>query len=547
MQKDTAPDGANFIKNIIAADVAAGKTRVATRFPPEPNGYLHLGHVKSICLNFGMKQDFQGSCNLRFDDTNPEKENEEYMASIKNDVHWLGFEWDELRHASDYFPQLLDYAYQLIDRGLAYVDSQSGEEIRQQRGTLTEPGQESPYRNRSVAENRQLFDEMVAGQHPDGSHVLRAKIDMASPNINLRDPVIYRIRHAAHFHAGDSWKVYPMYDYTHCLSDMLEGITHSLCTLEFEDHRPLYDWVLDVLNTPCHPRQIEFARLALEYTVLSKRRLIQLVQEGHVQGWDDPRMPTIAGLRRRGVPAGALREFCRKIGISKADGTIAIEYFESVIRDYLNEHAPRRMAVLRPLKLTITNLADDFRQTLTVANHPQREELGTRQLSFSNQLFIEREDFAEVPPPKWKRFSLGGAIRLRGAYVLRCDEVVKDAAGEIVELRCSYDPDTLGQNPVGYKASGVIHWVDGRNCQPAEIRSYDRLFLEKNPMAAENFLDTINPQSLQIISGARVEATPFGEPFTSYKFARLGYYAFDADSSAERLVFNRTITLKEGN
>ncbi len=546
MPRETAtPEGANFIKNIIEDDVKQGKTTVITRFPPEPNGYLHLGHVKSICLNFGMKEQFQGRCNLRFDDTNPEKENEEYMASIKNDVHWLGFEWDELHHASDYFPQLLDYAYQLIDKGLAYVDSQSSEEIRVNRGTLKEPGRDSPFRQRSVAENRQLFDEMVAGKHPDGSHVLRAKIDMAAPNINLRDPVIYRIRHAAHFHAGDGWKVYPMYDYTHCLSDMLEGISHSLCTLEFEDHRPLYDWVLDVLNTPCHPRQIEFARLALEYTVLSKRRLIQLVQEGHVAGWDDPRMPTIAGLRRRGIPAGALREFCQRIGISKADGTIAIEYFESVIRDYLNASAPRRMAVLRPLKLTIKNL--DHSETLTVANHPQREELGTRPLTFSNQLFIEQEDFAEVPPPKWKRFSLGGAIRLRGAYVLRCEEVVKDADGAIVELICSYDPATLGKNPEGYKANGVIHWVDGNNCRPAEIRNYGRLFLEKNPAAAENFLDTINKNSREILTGALIENTPFTDVHRAYQFERLGYYALDPDSSAEKLVFNQTISLREGN
>ncbi|MDO4434933.1 MAG: glutamine--tRNA ligase/YqeY domain fusion protein [Cardiobacteriaceae bacterium] len=538
---------ANFIKNIIEEDLAQGKNegKVITRFPPEPNGYLHLGHVKSICLNFGMKALFSGRCNLRFDDTNPEKENEEYMSSIKNDVRWLGFEWDELHHASDYFPQLLDYAYQLIDKGLAYVDSQTAEEIRLNRGTLTEAGKNSPYRERSIAENKALFDEMVAGKYPDGAHVLRAKIDMASPNINLRDPVIYRIRHAVHFHAGDSWKVYPMYDYTHALSDMLEGITHSLCTLEFEDHRPLYDWVLEALQTPCHPQQIEFARLSLEYTVLSKRRLIQLVQEKHVDGWDDPRMPTIAGLRRRGIPARALREFCHKIGISKADGTIAIDYFEGVIRDDLNQHAERRMAVFKPLKVTITNLLEDHSEILSVANHPQNEAMGKRNLNFSNRLYIEQEDFAEVPPAKWKRFYLGGAIRLRGAYVLTCQEIVKNEQGEIVELLCTCDMNTLGKNPEGYKANGVIHWVDAKSALVAEVREYERLFKQANPMASEHFLDTINPESKQTLS-VYLEKSAFGEPTTPYQFERVGYYAVDKDSSGDKWVFNKTVGLKEG-
>ena len=542
------PEAANFIKNIIEEDLKNGKNdgRIVTRFPPEPNGYLHLGHVKSICLNFDMAERFNGYCNLRFDDTNPEKENEEYMASIKRDVHWLGFDWKHLRHASDYFPQLLDYAWQLIDKGLAYVDSQSAEDIRVNRGTLTEPGKNSPYRERSIAENRTLFQEMVDGKHPDGSHVLRAKIDMASPNINLRDPVIYRIRHAAHFHAGDSWKVYPMYDYTHCLSDMLENITHSLCTLEFEDHRPLYDWVLNVLETPCHPQQIEFARLSLEYTVLSKRRLIQLVTEKHVNGWDDPRMPTIAGMRRRGIPAGALREFCRKIGISKADGTIAIEYFESTIRDYLNEHAARRMTVVRPLKLTITSLPDDHEETYQLPNHPQDDSQGSRAVPFGNILYIEQDDFAEEPPKKWKRLAPGQAVRLRGSYVITCDEVIKDAAGNIIELRCHHDPDTLGKNPEGYKANGVIHWVSARHARDCEIRNYERLFSQPDPMAADHFLDTINPHSLTIITGAKTEPASAAEAGTVYQFERLGYYAVDPDSTADNPIFNRTVELRDG-
>lgn len=543
-----APVAANFIRNIIKDDLAQGKNagQVATRFPPEPNGYLHLGHVKSICLNFGMAREFGGTCNLRFDDTNPEKENEEYMASIKRDVEWLGFKWDALYHASDYFPELLDYAFQLIDKGLAYVDSQTADDIRQNRGTLTEPGKNSPYRERPIAENRALFQEMVDGKHPDGSHVLRAKIDMASPNINMRDPVIYRIRHRAHFHAGDSWKVYPMYDYTHCLSDMLEGITHSLCTLEFEDHRPLYDWTLDVLETPCHPQQIEFSRLSLEYTVLSKRRLIQLVNDKHVNGWDDPRMPTIAGMRRRGIQPSGLRAFCDKIGISKADGTIEIGYFESVIRDDLNQHAARRMAVLDPIKVTLTSFPEGHEETLTLPNHPQDETLGSRPVPFSRELYIEREDFAENPPKKWKRLAPNEAVRLRGSYVIVCDEVIKDADGNILELRCHHDPATLGKNPEGYKANGVIHWVSAAHALDAEIRNYGRLFTEKNPMAAENFLDTINPDSLAILNNAKVEPASRADAGTVYQFERQGYYAVDPDSTDDKLVFNLTVGLKDG-
>ncbi len=538
---------ANFIRNIIIEDLNNHKNdgRVYTRFPPEPNGYLHLGHVKSICLNFGMANQFSGKCNLRFDDTNPEKENVEYMESIKNDVHWLGFEWEHLFHASDYFPQLLNFAFQLIDQGDAYVDSQTAEEIRENRGTLTEPGKNSPYRERSPAENRELFERMTKGEFADSEHVLRAKIDMASPNINMRDPVIYRIRHAAHFHAGDGWKVYPMYDYTHCLSDMLEGITHSLCTLEFEDHRPLYDWVLETLKTPCHPQQIEFSRLNLEYTVLSKRRLIQLVQENHVHGWDDPRMPTIAGLRRRGIPPEALREFCDKIGISKADGTIAMSYFESVIRDVLNRVAPRRMGVLDPIKLTITSLPEDYQTTLTLANHPQNPEMGERDVPFSNTLYIEREDYSDNPPKKWKRLAEGQAVRLRGAYVVTCDDVIRDEHGNIIELKCHHDPDTLSQKPQGYKPNGVIHWVCAKQAVPAEIRNYGLLFSQPNPMAADHFLDTINTDSLEILPQAQVEPATVAAPGSVYQFERQGYFAIDPDSRDDQLVINRTITLRD--
>lgn len=538
---------ANFIRNIIQEDLKNGKNdnKVHTRFPPEPNGYLHLGHVKSICLNFGMAQEFNGWCNLRFDDTNPEKEDVEYMDSIKRDVQWLGFKWHALYHASDYFPQLLEYAYQLIEQGDAYVDSQSAEAIRDNRGTLKEAGKNSPYRDRSIAENRALFDEMVAGKHPDGAHVLRAKIDMASPNINMRDPVIYRIRHAAHFHAGDNWKVYPMYDYTHCLSDMIEGITHSLCTLEFEDHRPLYDWVLDKLNTPCHPQQIEFSRLNLEYTVLSKRKLIQLVKDKHVNGWDDPRMPTIAGLRRRGIPAKALREFCAKIGISKADGTIEMNYFENVIRDVLNQDAPRRMVVKDPIKVTITSLPDDFNETYRLANHPQNPDMGEREVPFSNTLYIEREDFSETPPKKWKRLAPNEAVRLRGSYIIICDEIIKDANGTITELKCHHDPATLGKNPEGYKANGVIHWVSAKHSLATEVREYSNLFNTPNPAAAEDFTATINPTSLTTFNTAQAEPATMAEALTTYQLERLGYYTIDPDTTTNKLILNLTVGLRD--
>lgn len=541
------PKAANFIKNIIEQDLEQNKNqgKVHTRFPPEPNGYLHLGHVKSICLNFGMAEEFNGKCNLRFDDTNPEKENEEYMRAIKEDVQWLGFEWESLHHASDYFQTLIDYAYQLIDKGLAYVDSQSAEDIRLNRGTLTQAGQNSPYRNRTPEENRDLFTRMIAGEFADGTHVLRAKIDMSSPNINLRDPTLYRIRHKAHFHAGEHWKVYPMYDYTHCLSDMLEGITHSLCTLEFENHRPLYDWFLNVLDTPCHPQQIEFAPLNLEYTVLSKRRLIQLVNEGHVNGWDDPRLPTIAGMRRRGIPPSALRNFCQKIGISKADGTIEMSYFENVLRDELNQHAPRRMAVLNPIKVTLKTLEENHEQWLELPNHPQNDSLGNRQVPFSNTLYIEADDYSDNPPKKWKRLAKGESVRLRGAYVITCEEVRYDEQGNVCELICRHDPETLGKNPQGYKANGVIHWVSAPHALNAQIRHYDRLFKEPNPLAADHFLDTLNPNSLTIIEGAKVEPACQGEVGNVYQFERQGYYAIDPDSNSDTLVFNQTVSLRD--
>lgn len=540
--------GANFIRNIIEDDVAKGKNngQVITRFPPEPNGYLHLGHVKSICLNFGMADEFGGRCHLRFDDSNPEKENEEYMRSIKDDVRWLGFSWSDLCHASDYFQQLVDYAYRLIDKGLAYVDSQDGDAIREQRGTLTEPGKESPFRNRDVAENRALFSRMVAGEFEDGAHVLRAKIDMSSPNINMRDPVIYRIRHASHFHAGDQWKVYPMYDYTHCMSDMIEGITHSLCTLEFEDHRPLYDWYLDVLDTPCHPQQIEFSRLNLEYTVLSKRRLIQLVDQGYVSGWDDPRMPTVAGLRRRGVPASALREFCHRIGVSKSDGTIELSYLEGIIRDDLNQYTPRRMAVLKPLKLTITTLEEGYSETLRLAEHPQDESMGYRDVVFGRNLYIEQDDFSENPPKKWKRLAPGEEVRLRGSYIIRCEEVLKDDSGNVIEVRCVHYPESKGQKPQGCKPNGVIHWVNAEYALSAEVRQYDHLFTVADPAAAENFIDTINTDSLHVIADAKIEPAALADCGQVFQFERNGYYCVDIDSRREKPIFNLTIGLRQG-
>jgi glutaminyl-tRNA synthetase len=539
---------ANFIRQIIATDLAANKNngKVATRFPPEPNGYLHIGHAKSICLNFGTALENNGTCNLRFDDTNPEKESVEYMDSIKRDVAWLGFDWNELRHASDYFEQLYQYAIELIKKDLAYVDSLSADEIRAYRGTLTQAGKESPDRHRSIEENLDLFARMRAGEFEDGKYVLRAKIDMTSPNMNMRDPTIYRIRRVHHHSTGDAWCIYPMYDYTHCISDALENITHSLCTLEFADHRPLYDWVLDNIDISCHPQQIEFARLQLEYTIVSKRKLNQLVTEKHVLGWDDPRMPTIAGLRRAGFTPQAIKDFCERIGITKQNSWIEMGVLEYCIREDLNVNALRAMAVLEPLRVVITNYPDDKVENLDISNHPQREDFGKRIVPFSKTILIERDDFSEIPPPKYKRLSLGEEVRLRGAYVIRCDEVIKNADGEIIELRCNYDENTLGKNPEGRKAKGVIHWVDESSSLAAEIRLYDRLFTVPQPDSEENFLDVVNLNSLQILKNCRVEASlKEATPENRYQFERTGYFCLDTDSSSNKLVFNRTVTLRD--
>ncbi|MGZ5050968.1 MAG: glutamine--tRNA ligase/YqeY domain fusion protein [Methylobacter sp.] len=541
--------GPNFIRQIINNDLKNNKNdgKVVTRFPPEPNGYLHIGHAKSICLNFGIAAEYNGRCNLRFDDTNPEKESDEYVESIKRDVSWLGFEWSELCHASDYFEQLYDYAVQLIKQGQAYVDSLSPEEIRAYRGTLTEPGKESPDRNRSIEENLDLFQRMRAGEFADGQYVLRAKIDMASPNMNMRDPALYRIRRVHHQRTGDDWCIYPMYDYTHCISDAMEGITHSLCTLEFEDHRPLYDWVLDQVQTPCHPQQIEFARLQLEYTIVSKRKLNQLVMEKHVNGWDDPRMPTIAGLRRAGFTPKAIRDFCERIGLTKQNSWIEMGVLEYCIREDLNENALRAMAVLHPLRVVIENYPDGQVEQLEVSNHPQKPELGKRTVPFDKVILIEQDDFSENPPPKYKRLVEGGEVRLRGSYVIKCEQVVKDADGNIIELRCSYDPDTLGKNPEGRKVKGVIHWVSEQHSHPAELRLYDRLFTVPNPDNEDNFLDVINHNSLEVLSDCRVEASlANASPDNRYQFERTGYFCLDAiDSAGGKLVFNRTVTLRD--
>lgn len=546
---DTPTVASNFIRNIIDEDLKANKNdgRVATRFPPEPNGYLHIGHVKSICLNFGIAEQYGGTCNLRFDDTNPVKESEEFVNAIKDDVTWLGFEWTELRHASDYFDDLYDYAVQLIKKGKAYVDSSSAEEVREMRGTLTEPGVESPYRNRGIEENLDLFARMKAGEFNDGEHVLRAKIDMASGNINMRDPTLYRIRKVTHVKTGDTWSIYPMYDYTHCVSDAIENITHSLCTLEFEDHRPLYDWVLNELQTPAHPQQIEFARLALEYTMLSKRRLIQLVEEKHVDGWDDPRMPTITGLRRRGYTKEALRDFCERIGITKNDAWIEMAVLETCIRDNLNETSPRRMAVLDPIKVTITDLPDDHLESLSFANHPQNESFGRRNVAFSQVVMIDRDDFSENPPPKYQRLTPGGEVRLRGSYVIKCEEVVKDSEGKVIELRCTHDAATLGKKPEGRKVKGVIHWVSAKAGIEAEIRVYDRLFSVENPASADSIESVLNADSKLIRQRCYVEAA-LGDaaPEERFQFERLGYFVADRyDHSSNTPVFNRTVTLRD--
>ncbi|MGE5152966.1 MAG: glutamine--tRNA ligase/YqeY domain fusion protein [Bdellovibrio bacteriovorus] len=540
----------NFIRQIIEDDLASGRhQRIRTRFPPEPNGYLHIGHAKSIVLNFGLARDYGGTCNLRFDDTNPHKENVEFVESIQADVRWLGFDWeDRLYFASDYFERLYGFAIELIEKGLAYVCDLSAEETRAYRGTLTEPGRDSPWRNRSVAENLDLFRRMRTGEFPDGSRTLRARIDMASPNINMRDPVLYRIRHGViHHQTGSEWCLYPTYDYTHPLSDALECITHSICTLEFEDHRPLYDWCVEHVSVPCRPRQIEFSRLNLEYTVMSKRLLTQLVSEGHVAGWDDPRMPTVAGLRRRGYTPASIRDFCERIGVTKADNRVEMALLEHAIRDDLDAHAPRRMAVLRPLKVIITNLPEGHTEVMTVSNHPKDGDLGTRSVPFSREIWIDRNDFAEVPPKGFKRLVPGGEVRLRNAYVIRCEEVVKDRAGEVLELRATADLATLGRNPEGRKVAGVIHWVSADRGVGAEVRLYDRLFRVPDPgTGGRDFLADINPESLVVLGDAVVEPALLGvQPGERFQFEREGYFVADPDGTPERPVFNLTVGLRD--
>jgi glutaminyl-tRNA synthetase len=551
---ETEHSKSNFIRQIIDQDLAAGKNggRVHTRFPPEPNGYLHIGHAKSIVLNFGIAEDYQGLCNLRFDDTNPHKENLEFVESIKSDVRWLGYDWDDrLFYASDYFQQLYDFAVELINAGKAYVCDLDAEKMREYRGTLKEPGRESPYRSRSVAENLDLFERMKAGEFADGERVLRAKIDMASPNMNLRDPTLYRIRHGViHHQTGEAWCIYPMYDYTHPVSDALEGVTHSICTLEFEDHRPLYDWTLDNISVPCHPQQIEFARLNLEYTVVSKRKLTLLVDEGFVEGWDDPRMPTLAGMRRRGYPASAIREFCHRIGVTKSDGLVEIGMLENCIREELDTHAPRRMAVLHPLKVVITNYPEEGEEWLDAANHPKNETMGQRKIPFCREIYIDQEDFREEANKKFKRLVSGGEVRLRNAYVIRCDEVIRNNQGDIVELHCSYDAETLGKNPEGRKVRGVIHWVSARHGVKGEVRLYDRLFRQANADKVEEggrFTDNLNPDSLRTLTECYLEPTlaenGVSEP---YQFEREGYFILDpVEAGREPLVFNRIITLRD--
>ena len=556
LNKDQFADN-HFIRTIIEEDLKSGKhSAIQTRFPPEPNGYLHIGHAKSICLNFGLAYVYDGLCNLRFDDTNPEKESDEYVNSIKEDVHWLGFEWaGEPRFASNYFDQLFDYAVGLIKDGKAYIDDLTAEQMREYRGTLTEPGKNSPYRERSVEENLDLFMRMKNGEFPDGSKTLRLKIDMASGNVNMRDPVIYRIRRAHHHNTGDKWCIYPMYDYTHAISDAIEGITHSLCTLEFEAHRPLYDWVLDNIPAPhaTRPRQYEFSRLELLYSITSKRKLNQLVSDGHVSGWDDPRMPTISGMRRRGYTPEGLRLFAKRAGISKSENIVDMSVLEGAVREELENSAPRMIAVLNPLKVTLTNFDPAQAQSRYAPYHPNHEEMGSRELPISSTLYIEADDFSENPPKGWKRLTPGGEVRLRHSYVMKCDEVVKDAGGNIVELKCSLDYDTLGKNPEGRKVKGVIHWLSAEHAVPATVRLYDRLFTEPRPDAVRGadgeylpFTNFLNPESVREIQ-AWVEPSANELPSESrWQFERLGYFVTDRrDHSQGQPVFNRTVTLKD--
>ena len=570
-QTDRAPS--HFIRHMIDQDIASGKHegRVQTRFPPEPNGFLHIGHAKSICLNFGLAEQYAAqplaTCNMRFDDTNPEKESQEYIDAITADVRWLGFQWDgDVRYTSDYFEQLYEFALQLIRNGKAYVCSLTPEQAREYRGTLTEPGRDSPWRNRPVDESLDLFQRMQAGEFADGAHSLRARIDMSSPNINMRDPVIYRIRKVSHHQSGERWNVYPMYDYAHCISDALEHITHSLCTLEFEDHRPLYDWILhalepESLRAACEalgnfrnashyvlPQQTEFARLNINYTVMSKRKLKELVDLDMVAGWDDPRMPTLSGLRRRGYTPASIRRFCEMIGMSRSDSIVDVGMLEHSIREDLDENAPRAMCVLRPLKVTLTNYPADRTEILSLPRHPKTD-MGERQIPFGHQLYIDRTDFEEVPPPGFKRLVAGKEVRLRGSYVIRCDEVIKDETGEIIELRCSADLDTLGKNPEGRKVKGVIHWVPAATAVPAEVRIYDRLFTNENPddKALGDFKNCLNPDSLQVLQGCLVEPSlADATPEDRFQFEREGYFCVDRnDSQPGRLVFNRTVSLRD--
>jgi glutaminyl-tRNA synthetase len=541
----------DFIRSIITDDLRTGKNGgvLRTRFPPEPNGHLHIGHAKAIHLDFGVAREFGGLCNLRFDDTNPEKEEAEYVDGIRDDIHWLGYDWDSREYyASDYFERLYECAVDLIRRGQAYVDSLTADEIREYRGTLTEPGRNSPHRDRSVEENLDLFARMRAGEFPDGAHVLRAKIDMASPNMNMRDPTLYRIRHAEHHRTGDAWCIYPTYDYAHPLSDAFEGITHSLCTLEFEDHRPLYDWIVERFTWPYPPRQIEFARLALSYMLMSKRRLLQLVRNGHVSGWDDPRMPTISGLRRRGYTPEAIADFCRRVGVDKSEGVIDVALLEHCLREDLNRRAPRVMAVLRPLKVVIENYPAGTVEALEAVNNPEDPSAGTRTVPFSREIYIDRDDFREVPPPKYHRLSPGVEVRLRYAYIIKCVDVVKDASGEVVELRCTYDPDTRSGTGAasGRRVKGTIHWVSAAESVPATVRLYDRLFNTEQPGRDRPVEEDLNPASLETLMECRVEpALGAARPGDRFQFERLGYFVVDPDSRDGHVVFNRAVGLRD--
>lgn len=546
VQQQEQQPGLDFVRQVITDDLAAGRTQqVVTRFPPEPNGYLHIGHVKAICLNFGIAEEFKGVCNLRFDDTNPDAEEQEYVDGIANDVKWLGFQWEgEPRYASSYFDQLYTWAVQLIEQGDAYVDLQSPEEIRLNRGNFVEPGKNSPQRDATVAENLERFEKMRSGEYAEGQAVLRAKIDMTSPNVHMRDPILYRILHSEHHQTGDKWKIYPMYDYAHPLSDAIEGITHSLCTLEFQDHRPFYDWVVAKVKSPSVPRQYESSRLNVDYTITSKRKLRKLVEGGHVNGWDDPRMPTVVGMRRRGFTPEGLRDFCQRVGVSKVDGSIVdVAMLEYCIRQSLENTAARGMAVLNPLKVTLTNLPADM--DLTHSRHPNVD-MGERVIPLTTELYIDRKDFEEEPPKGFKRLIPGGEVRLRHAYVIKCDEVIKDENGEVVELKCSIDPETLGKNPEGRKVKGVIHWVSATKGVPAEVRIYDRLFTESDPEVGDDFLANLNPESLKVVQAVIEPALAQAQPEDRFQFEREGYFVADQyDHSSEKSVFNRILDLKD--